>query len=310
MGDLFNSIIDIDLVSKHIPFNINSLVHTFGSPIGFIIPELIEEDLFEKCDSKVDGKLIKAAYLLSLDGINPDMVAKINKFLSTFGYEFMCNMSSFEVYTFFNKEKNEYRILHKGPLSHEADLLKDMMSYGLYLLLRYNTPHVKTRAKITEKIVQHICESNSFMSTVSGNNNHSCLRIHLAGYSYGGYTISYAFTCLPEELRDKINSVTTINTLTNIFSPLGGSLDKDVSNDYNSKVTHKRIAGDILSLPLLYSNQNAKVVTYAKDLKQKAHSNFLTTFEIIRSLGYFLYSDECVKPTVKSGFNLSFYPNN
>lgn len=215
---------------------------------------------FKKKESVDDIAILsRIGYLYTDYFLNRDNrkynIDELNDMSLSWGYEIDKKLSVYDIMVFYNKEKNNYYIVHRGtqPLSRTgvADIFTDAK-----LFLTGKSQRMENRLEETEDIIKLIKRKNP-SSTIS-----------LGGHSLGGTTSAYAMTS-PYVLNN-INELVTLNGfyggIVNIFQNNMNDLNDEEIMKLNEKTTHHRMQGDIVSSEYLRSVPFGELLTY--ELKQ------------------------------------------
>ena len=178
-------------------------------------------------------------------------IEELNDMSLSWGYKIDNKLSIYDIMVFYNKEKNNYYIVHRGtqPSSRTgvADLLTDAK-----LFLTGKSQRMENRLDETEDIIKLIKRKNP-ESTIS-----------LGGHSLGATTSSYAMTS-PYVLNN-VNELITLNGfyggLVDIYQNNMNELDDEDIMKLNEKTTHHRMEGDIISSEYLKTIPFGELLTY------------------------------------------------
>ena len=196
---------------------------------------------------KIEGIIFKGCAMLGETTYSIDIV---NDFLAEYSLEIKEKMTNDQITTFYNKKTDTFVIVHKPAQPFANRVVTDYASVFAYWIFHTNTPQIFRRIQMTKTIIDYL------------NKNHCGSKIHLQGYSLGGYSVCNTFVKIGSSYRDKIERVITYNSITNCRIPLGGYLSGPLKEEFGKKVIHKRIEQDISTTGLYFIRQNAHVVTY------------------------------------------------
>tara|TARA_R100001198_G_scaffold94402_1_gene77554 strand:- start:228 stop:1106 length:879 start_codon:yes stop_codon:yes gene_type:complete len=240
---------------------------------------------------KIISKLIKgtADYSRYFFSPNLDRESKVNADIKDIGYVILPEFSTNEIGVFYNADKNNHKIIHKGTQLSSKTFASDIQSdFDLVMTgIGAKKQFIKRRDDTIDIILQ--IKSLNPQTTID-----------LGGESLGGATSSYAFSYLEDEkgkyLHNNIDSLTTINPafppkyllpqrIDSAFFDLYKHIDKDTKNKIEKKpITHHRIKTDIVSKGLEKGAPFGDVKTYElDDNKGILHSHSINRFLEISS---------------------------
>ena len=268
---------------------------------------------------KTISKLIKGTAQYSRFIISPDIdrESKVNAELKDIGYIILPEFSSNEIGVFYNADKNNHVIIHKGTQLTSQTMATDIQSdFDLTMSGIGAKKQFLKRRDDTVEIIRSIKEINPSTS------------IELGGESLGGATSSYAFSYLDDKegkyLHDNIDSLTTLNPafppkyllpkkIDSVLFDLYKHVDKDTKKKIEQKpIIHHRIKTDIVSKGLEKDVPFGKVMTYElDDNKGILHSHSVNRFIELSSnneAGEIIEEKEQeigLSPNIDMGYNIS-----
>jgi len=210
------------------------------------------------------------------------------------GYKIDKKLSEYDIMVFYNKEKKNYFIVHRGtqPQSRTGviDILTDMK-----LFFSGSSKRIENRLEETEDIIKIIKRKNP-KSTIS-----------LGGHSLGSTTSSYAMTS-PLVLNN-VDELVTINGfyggLFDIFKNNIEELKDDEILMLNEKTTHHRMQGDIISSEALQNVPFGDLLTYEY---KGGEFELKSTDKYSHDLGHFLRTD--LNPVIETTPEMKFLQEN
>ncbi len=178
-------------------------------------------------------------------------IKELNEISLSWGYKINKKLSVYDIMVYYNKEKNNYYIVHRGTQPSSRTGVADIFT-DAKLFLTGKSQRMENRLEETEDIIKVIKKKNP-QATIS-----------LGGHSLGATTSSYAMTS--PYVINNIDELVTLNGfyggLVDIFKSNINELDDEDIMKLNEKTTHHRMEGDIISSEYLKTIPFGELLTY------------------------------------------------